>query len=83
MEVYSISFFLPVKDCRGTFMGVIIPKFIPKPVAKFAIKTGLYQLFMRKFMRLMRLTARQALDEITDNEEFKAVVLYIFGDMGN
>jgi len=63
-------------------MGVILPKVFSRTLAKIAIKTGLYQLFMRKYMRLMRQSARQALDEITDNEEFKSVVLYIFGDMG-
>lgn len=63
-------------------MGIMIPKMMPLWLAELAIKTGVYQLLMRKFMKLLKLTLKDALDEMTDNEEFKAVVSYIFGDIG-
>ncbi|XP_052802651.1 all-trans-retinol 13,14-reductase-like [Mya arenaria] len=69
-------------DCRGTFLGVMVPKFLPRWLAMLSIKTGIYQLVMRKFMRLTKLTVKQALDDLSDDQEFKACMSYIFGDMG-
>jgi len=63
-------------------MGVIIPKHLPLWLARLLIGSGLYQLVMGKFMRLTRLTVRQALDQLSDNMDFKACMAYIFGDMG-
>lgn len=70
------------EECRGAFMGVMIPKMVPIWLAKLMIKTGVYHLLMHKFMRLNRLTVKNVLDEVTDNMEFKAAMMYIFGDMG-
>jgi all-trans-retinol 13,14-reductase len=63
-------------------MGIMIPKMMPLWLAKFVIQTGIYQLFMRKFMKLSKLTLKEALDGMTDDADFKAVVSYIFGDIG-
>jgi len=61
---------------------MIIPKVLPKRLMQFVINTGLYSLIMRKYTKLYRLTAQEALDSLSDNEEFKSVLSYIFGDMG-
>ena len=63
-------------------MGIITPKMMPLWLAKFVIKTGIYQLFMRKFMKLSKITLKEALADMTDNADLKAVVSYIFGDIG-
>ena len=63
-------------------MGVMIPKFLPIKVVKILLKTGIFHLMFQKFMKVARMSLKEALDEISDNEEFKSVMSYIFGDMG-
>ncbi|KAL4223041.1 hypothetical protein ACF0H5_016518 [Mactra antiquata] len=71
-----------LEEGKGAFWGVLIPKILPLWLSKIAIKTGIYHLVMRKFIKMSTKTFRSFLDDITDNEEFKAVIGYIFGDMG-
>ena len=70
------------QEGRGHFMGVMAPKVIPLKIVKILIKTGIFHLMFRKFLKVCRLTLKDALDEISDNLEFKSVCSYIFGDMG-
>ncbi|XP_045172753.2 all-trans-retinol 13,14-reductase-like [Mercenaria mercenaria] len=81
-KVAIAKFMQLLHDSDGAYLGVMIPKMVPRWVAQIAIKTGIYQLVMRKYMKLCRLTVKDALDELTDNAEFKAVASYIFGDLG-
>ncbi|XP_045171991.2 all-trans-retinol 13,14-reductase-like [Mercenaria mercenaria] len=82
-EKVAIDKFMKLlNDCRGAFLGIMFPKMMPLWLARFAIKTGIYQFVMRKFMKLSKLTIGEALDDMTDNAEFKAVVSYIIGDIG-
>ena len=63
-------------------MGVMVPKFLPIKLVKILLKTGIFHLIFRKFLKVCGMTVKDTLDEISDNEEFKSVVSYIFGDMG-
>ena len=63
-------------------MGVMVPKMMPIKLVKILLKTGLFHLIFRKFMKVCGLSVKDSLDEISDNEEFKSVISYIFGDMG-
>ena len=63
-------------------MGVMVPKMMPIKLVKILLKTGLFHLIFRKFMKVCGLSVKDSLDEISDNEEFKRVISYIFGDMG-
>lgn len=71
-----------LQEADDAYLGVMIPKMIPRWLAKIAIKSGLYDLVMRKQLKLCRVSVKEVLDGLTDNSEFKAVVAYIFGDLG-
>ena len=59
-----------------------MPKFYSMFLVKLLINTGLFKLLFSTYCKLIHTSVREALDKLTDNEEFKAVVCYIFGDMG-
>ena len=60
----------------------MIPKLYSSALVKVLIKTGLFNLLFSKYCRMIHTSVKDALDELSDNEEFKAVLCYIFGDMG-
>ncbi|XP_060569543.1 all-trans-retinol 13,14-reductase-like [Ruditapes philippinarum] len=82
-EKEAIAKFMQLlKDSDAAYLGVMIPKMIPRWLAQIVIKTGIYDLVMRKYLTLCRKSVKNVLDELTDNAEFKAVLAYIFGDLG-
>ena len=63
-------------------MGLMIPKLLPLKLAKILIKTGIFNLLCRRYLKMCGTSVKEALDEISDNKEFKGVLCYIFGDLG-
>ena len=62
--------------------GFLFPKTISLTVAKKLINTKLFHIMFRKYMKLCDMSLKYALDEISDDEEFKNVLAYAFGDFG-
>ena len=50
-------------------------------VVNFLIRTGLLH-YITKYFYFSRKTLKEVMDEITDNEELKAVLSYCFGNYG-
>ena len=63
-------------------MGVVVPKIIPLKIVKILMKTHLFDLLFRNYLKWCGMTLREALDKMSDNEEFKNVLSYAFGDIG-
>lgn len=81
-EEAAISKYLDlVSKADKSFDGIIILKFIPKRLAMFLIHTGLYRLLFSCFKYTSR-TLQEVLDELTDDQDLKAVLSYICGDYG-
>ena len=64
----------------SSFYGFIMLKVLPRPLVAFLMKTGLYRLF--SCFKYTSVTLQQTLDGLTDNQDLKAVLSYLFGDYG-
>ena len=67
---------------QDTFVGAIIPKVLSTGLVKLLIKTGLFHLIFRKFTKYTRLSLKEFLDDVSDNDTFKLFMSYAFGDLG-
>ncbi|XP_074658852.1 all-trans-retinol 13,14-reductase-like [Tubulanus polymorphus] len=68
-------------ESRKSIMGKITMKFLPRWIGRILIKTGLIHA-MSKFFKYSQRSLAEVLDELTDNQELKAVLAYSFGDYG-
>ena len=63
-------------------MGAVIPKFFSLKLVKLLLKTRIFHLIFRKFLKFREMSLKVFLDGISDNQVFKSVVSYGFGDIG-
>ncbi|KAJ1091610.1 hypothetical protein NDU88_004727 [Pleurodeles waltl] len=70
-----------VKAVSGTTWHMVLIKAIPLPLAKFLIWTGLVNK-LSPYFKMASKTVTQVVNELTDNEELRAVFAYIFGCYG-
>ena len=56
-------------------------KVMPRKLCDFLINSGIIKL-LTSFFYYADLSLKDAMDEITDNEDLKAVLSYNFGDYG-
>uniref|UniRef100_A0A0B7B8V7 Amine oxidase domain-containing protein n=1 Tax=Arion vulgaris TaxID=1028688 RepID=A0A0B7B8V7_9EUPU len=72
-----------VQDAAGSFISVVILKLLPRRLVSFLVKTGLPRLVMTFFRKgYATRTVQEVLDELTNNQELKLVLCYIYGDYG-
>ncbi|KAK3084149.1 hypothetical protein FSP39_009012 [Pinctada imbricata] len=76
------KFMKMLKDAEGFALGYVALKMAPKWLAKLLVITGLYKLIFKPYAKYSTLTLRKALDDMTDDDELKAVMCYIWGDYG-
>ena len=60
---------------------MMLVKVLPKWIVRILIATGLINV-ITSYFKLARRTLKQALDDITDDADLKAVLSYCFGDYG-
>ena len=77
--VYIYIFF---QESDSLSMGAIIPKVLSIKLVKILLKTGIFHLMFRKFLKIRGTSVIEFLDGISDNKEFKHVLSYAFGDIG-
>ncbi|XP_013411802.1 putative all-trans-retinol 13,14-reductase [Lingula anatina] len=81
-EKEAINKFMDMlKQTRLNFQGYMQSKGMATWLAKFLVKTGLLK-FTTKYFNYSQKTLRDALNELTDNQDLKAVLGYCFGDYG-
>ena len=56
-------------------------KIMPKWLASFLVKTGIINL-MTNYFKYSQRTLTEVLEELTDNQDLRAVLGYCFGDYG-
>ncbi|XP_052073278.1 all-trans-retinol 13,14-reductase-like isoform X1 [Mytilus californianus] len=71
-----------LKESRNSFTGYFAMKVLPKRVVKLLIATGIYKLMFRSYAKFHGKSLKSLLDELTENEELKAVLSYCWGDYG-
>ena len=69
-----------IQEAHGSFNGIVMLKVLPKPLVAFLMKTGLFRLF--SCFKYTSVTLQETLDSLTDNQDLKAVLSYLFGDYG-
>lgn len=74
---------LKFQEARHFFTGCVVLKVIPKWLAKLLVSTGLINIIFKAYGKFGKLSLKDVLDSITDDEELKATLAYIFGDYGN
>ena len=70
-----------VQNVRKEMLGMVAAKTMSRWLVRFLINTGLVNKFT-KYFQYSQKTVQQVLDELTTNEELKAVLGYNFGDYG-
>uniref|UniRef100_K1Q2K9 Putative all-trans-retinol 13,14-reductase n=1 Tax=Magallana gigas TaxID=29159 RepID=K1Q2K9_MAGGI len=76
------KFFKLLKEARHFFTGCVVLKVIPKWLAKLLVSTGLMNIIFKAYGKFGKLSLKDVLDSVTDDEELKATLAYIFGDYG-
>ncbi|XP_052715763.1 all-trans-retinol 13,14-reductase-like [Crassostrea angulata] len=76
------KFFKLLKEARHFFTGCVVLKVIPKWLAKLLVSTGLINIIFKAYGKFGKLSLKDVLDSVTDDEELKATLAYIFGDYG-
>ncbi|XP_071180471.1 all-trans-retinol 13,14-reductase-like isoform X1 [Mytilus edulis] len=69
-------------ESRSSFTGYFAMKVLPKRVVKLLIATGIYKFMFRSYAKYHGTSLKTLLDDLTDNEELKAVLSYCWGDYG-
>ncbi|XP_063448838.1 all-trans-retinol 13,14-reductase-like isoform X2 [Mytilus trossulus] len=69
-------------ESRNSFTGYFAMKVLPKRVVKLLIATGIYKFMFRSYAKFHGKSLKSLLDDLTDNEELKAVLSYCWGDYG-
>ncbi|XP_078522857.1 all-trans-retinol 13,14-reductase [Lissotriton helveticus] len=81
-EAKAIDKFMQlVKSASRSVSHLAVLKMIPLPLAKFLAWTGLVA-WLSPFFKLASRTVTQVVNELTENEELRAVLGYIFGTYG-
>lgn len=57
-------------------------KVLPKWLAQLLVSTGLINIIFKAYGRFGKLTLKDALDSVTNDEELKGTLAYILGDYG-
>lgn len=57
-------------------------KLLPKWLARLLISTGLFNIVFKSYAKFGRITLKKVLEELTEDEELKGTLSYIFGDYG-
>jgi all-trans-retinol 13,14-reductase len=70
-----------LKDVRMNMLGMVMLKLKSKWFCRLLINTGLIHR-VTKYFFYSKKTVQEVLDELTDNEDLKAVLSYSFGDYG-
>lgn len=65
---------------KGQAMSMVM-KVLPLWLSRFLASTGLIHA-VTQYFRLSGQTVQQVLDSLTDNQQLKAAMCYIFGDAG-
>lgn len=76
-------FLINFQEARHFFTGCVVLKVIPKWLAKLLVSTGLINIIFKAYGKFGKLSLKDVLDSVTDDEELKATLAYIFGDYGN
>ncbi|XP_061166584.1 all-trans-retinol 13,14-reductase-like [Saccostrea echinata] len=76
------KFYKLLRESRNFFEGYFVLKLVPKWVAWLLVSTGLMNLIFKSYVRFGKITLKQVLDDLTDDEELKGTLSYIFGDYG-
>ncbi|XP_039261189.2 all-trans-retinol 13,14-reductase-like isoform X1 [Styela clava] len=71
-----------INQSSDSVVGYALMKMLPIWLLNFLMKTGLYNLLYSRYDKMTKTSAKQILDELTDNEELKGVLGYAFGDYG-
>lgn len=75
-------FLINFQEARHFFTGCVVLKVIPKWLAKLLVSTGLINIIFKAYGKFGKLSLKDVLDSVTDDEELKATLAYIFGDYG-
>lgn len=70
-----------LQEVRANVLGFVAMKTLPKWLVSLMIKFGLVG-FFTKYFQYSKKSLKETLDELTDNEQLKAVLSYSFGDYG-
>ena len=72
-----------LQDTHQHYVRLLMLKMLPLPLVKLLVKTRIFQMIFGRFMAVINRTIKDALDDLTDNEELKNVLTY-FGylDLG-
>lgn len=76
------KFLAMLRDVRRNMMGMMMVKAMPKWIVRLLSATGLLH-YMTKYFKYARRTVQEVLDEITTNDDLKAVLAYSWGDYGS
>ncbi|CAC5387414.1 RETSAT [Mytilus coruscus] len=71
-----------LKESKNSFTGYFAMKVLPKRVVKLLIATGIYKFMFKSYAKFHGKSLKSLLDELTENEELKAVLSYCWGDYG-
>lgn len=77
-----VLFLINFQEARHFFTGCVVLKVIPKWLAKLLVSTGLINIIFKAYGKFGKLSLKDVLDSVTDDEELKATLAYIFGDYG-
>ncbi|XP_078690804.1 all-trans-retinol 13,14-reductase-like [Branchiostoma floridae x Branchiostoma belcheri] len=75
------GFLLLLKKVRKSMLGYVGLRSLPQWLARLLVKTGLVN-YMTNYFKYASKSVKQTLDELTDNQDLKAVLSYSFGDYG-
>jgi len=73
--------FALLKKARKSMAGFVLMKTLPLWLAKFAIRTGLVNVFT-DFFKYSGKSVKEVIDELLKDDDLKAVLAYNFGDYG-
>ncbi|XP_062601490.1 all-trans-retinol 13,14-reductase-like [Saccostrea cucullata] len=76
------KFFQLLKEARHFFTGCVVLKVLPKWLAQLLVSTGLINIIFKAYGQFGKLTLKDVLDSVTNDEELKGTLSYIFGDYG-
>eukprot|EP00105_Crassostrea_gigas_P002156 XP_011414585.1 PREDICTED: putative all-trans-retinol 13,14-reductase [Crassostrea gigas] len=76
------SFFKLLRESRNFFEGYFVLKLLPKWLARLLISTGLFNIVFKSYAKFGRITLKKVLEGLTEDEELKGTLSYIFGDYG-
>ena len=69
------------QKAKKSMPGYLLMKTLPLWFAQFLVKTGLINLFT-DFFKYSSKSVKDVVDEVTDDDDLKAVLAYNFGDYG-